>query len=241
MKLKVEFFHDVICSFCYPMSYRMRMIEKEMDNVEIIHRSYALAPDAKTYEMQFGSRENVKDEIVNHWVYANENDDLHRFNIEGMKEKDFLFPTSMNPLKACKAAYLTSGDNAYWDVFDALQKGFFTDSKNIESEEVIFDIVKGCEVDFDTFKKHYEDKDTVLKIEEDFYLAYQYGIESVPALVMDGKYLMSGAQPYDVIKDSLNEIYQEKLNNIIKTNNELESKGEEGNSCDLVDGEWKCE
>ena len=52
---------------------------------------------------------------------------------------------------------------------------------------------------------------------------------------------MSGAQPYDVIKDSLNEIYQEKLNNIIKTNNELESKGEEGNSCDLVDGEWKCE
>ena len=27
----------------------------------------------------------------------------------------------------------------------------------------------------------------------------------------------------------------------IKTNNELESKGEEGNSCDLVDGEWKCE
>ena len=52
----------------------------------------------------FGSHEAVKPEVLGHWEHANQNDDEHRFNIEGMKEKDFLFLTSKNGLKATKAA-----------------------------------------------------------------------------------------------------------------------------------------
>ncbi len=40
--MKIEFFHDVICSFCFPMSHRMREIQKRYPNVEIIHRSFSL-------------------------------------------------------------------------------------------------------------------------------------------------------------------------------------------------------
>lgn len=34
-KVKIEFFHDVICSFCFPMSYRMRQLVEQMEYVEI--------------------------------------------------------------------------------------------------------------------------------------------------------------------------------------------------------------
>lgn len=41
-KITIEFFHDVICSFCFPMSYRMRRLQEMMPDVEIVHRSFAL-------------------------------------------------------------------------------------------------------------------------------------------------------------------------------------------------------
>ncbi|HCW73424.1 MAG TPA: DsbA family protein, partial [Clostridiaceae bacterium] len=35
-KITIEFFHDVICSFCFPMSYRMRQLQKLMPEIEIV-------------------------------------------------------------------------------------------------------------------------------------------------------------------------------------------------------------
>lgn len=239
-KLNVEFFHDVICSFCYPMSYRMRKISEEMEELNIIHKSYALAPDDKTYETQFGSRKNVKDEIVRSWEYANQNDDLHRFNIEGMKKTDFLFPTSTKALKAAKAARLVKDEALYWDVYDALQKALFTDNKNIEDDEVIFEIIKSTNTDFDKWLEMYNSQEVVEAVDSDLYLAKQYGVKSVPALIIDQKYILSGAQPYDVILESLKEIYKEKLKEEESASINLQNMGE-GDSCNFVDGEWVCD
>lgn len=41
-RIEIEFFHDVICSFCFPMSYRMRQLKEMMPDVTIKHRSFAL-------------------------------------------------------------------------------------------------------------------------------------------------------------------------------------------------------
>ncbi|MEG2938504.1 MAG: DsbA family protein, partial [Vagococcus sp.] len=57
--MKIEFFHDVICSFCFPMSYRMRQVQKKYPNIEIIHRSFALAWDAEDLNKMFGNRDNA--------------------------------------------------------------------------------------------------------------------------------------------------------------------------------------
>ena len=55
--IKIEFFHDAICSFCFPMSARMRLIAKKYNNVEINHRSFALGWEAEDFIQSFGSRE----------------------------------------------------------------------------------------------------------------------------------------------------------------------------------------
>ena len=102
--MKIEFYHDVICSFCFPMSYRVRQLVKKYPKLEIIHRSFALAWEEEQMIEMFGTHENAKSEIMTHWAQANQQDELRRFNIPGMKAKDFLFPTSKNPLKAAKAA-----------------------------------------------------------------------------------------------------------------------------------------
>lgn len=237
MKLELEFFHDVICSFCYPMSDRMRDIVAEYPEIDLVHRSFALAPTSDSLAQQFGSRERAKEEILSHWHHANQNDEKHRFNIDGMRKTDFLFPTSMNALKASKAASFIDGQKGYWDVFDALQKGLFTDNVDIENESIIFELVKPLVSNFDEFVRLYQSNEVVEAIHQDLLLSNQYGIHSVPAVVIDQKYLISGAQPKEVIKRTLDQILEMK-----KAENKKPLEViQEGESCRFEDGQWICD
>ena len=229
-KVTIEFFHDTICSFCFPMSYRMHKVESMMPDVEIIHRSFALIKEDKDFDEMFGSRENAKYEILSHWEHANLNDDLHRFNIEGMDKAGFAFPSSMNALKACKAAYLLDGDKAYWEVFDALQNAFFVESKNIDNTDVIEEVVKTTTIEFDRWKNHYTSESTLKAVEEDLLIANDYGVDSVPSLVLNGTHIFSGAQPIEQIVDAINAVA------------EMTEKGAyEGSACRFVGNRVECD
>lgn len=209
-KITIEFFHDIICSFCFPMSYRMRQLQKMMPEVQIVHRSYALVKSEDDFDKMFGSRVSAKAEIMGHWEHANQNDDLHRFNIAGMQQADFLFPTSMKGLIACKAAYFTAGEAGYWDVFDALQNALFVQSRNIGEDDVIEDCVKESGIDFAIWKQNYNNGKTQDAVERDFLLAKQYNIQGVPYLIVDGKHHISGAQPLAKIIQLINSVVETK-------------------------------
>jgi predicted DsbA family dithiol-disulfide isomerase len=229
-KVTIEFFHDVICSFCFPMSYRMRQLQKLMPDVQIVHRSYALVKSAGDFDLMFGSRTAAKDEIMSHWEHANHNDDLHRFNISGMQQADFPFPTSMKGLLACKAAYFVAGDAAYWDVFDNLQNALFVQNRNIEEVEIIEGCIRKSGIDFESWIKHYNSEETMDAVERDFLLVKQYNIQGVPALVINGNQQISGAQPLSKIIQVIEGMGIEK-----------EQASTDGASCRLVDGKIECE
>lgn len=205
-KITIEFFHDVICSFCFPMSYRMRELAKMMPEVEIVHRSFALVREEGAFDHMFGSREAAKDEVLTHWEQANQNDDLHRFNIQGMREADFPFPTSMKGLLACKAASFTGGEGAYWDVFDALQNAFFVQSRNIGDQDVIKEIIRETGLDFGKWQDHYQDPKTMEAVEKDLQLVEHYDITSVPTLIINGKHRVVGALPLPRVISSIQKV-----------------------------------
>lgn len=209
-KIQIQFFHDVICSFCYPMSYRMRLLQKEMPEVEIIHRSFGLIQKERDFAAEFGSREQAKNEILIHWEHANQNDDLHRFNVDGMRRETFLFPMSMKPLWACKAAHSIGGEAAYWDVFDALQAALFTKNKNIEADDVIFELIKSTHLDFDVWLNHFHSDKVKAAVQSDFDLVRTYGIQSVPALVINEAAIISGAVPLEQIRQAIDDMAHSK-------------------------------
>ncbi|HHX07575.1 MAG TPA: DsbA family protein [Erysipelothrix sp.] len=233
-QLNIEFFHDVICSFCFPMSYRMRELHKEIPELAITHRSFALAPDKQALKAQFGSLSQAKTEILTHWQQANQNDTLHRFNIEGMKQTDFDFPTSMKGLRAAKAAESLGN---YWDVFDALQEALFVKNLNIDDDTVLFEIIKSTPVDFDAWQTLYHAPETLSAVEDDFLRAQSYGLRGVPALVVEGKYLISGAQPKDYLLKTLKQMLHEKKETEIKPLEVVQ----DGETCRFVDGQWICD
>lgn len=235
--ITIEFFHDVICSFCFPMSYRMRQVQKEFPEIKIIHRSFALAKESQDHDLMFGSRENAKNEILSHWVHANQNDDLHRFNIEGMKETDFLFPTSMPGLLAAKAGGVVADQTGYWEIFDALQTALFVNSRNLDDLAVIESVVKETTIDFEQWQHAFHDPATLALVEDDFRLANAYQLSGVPALIVNGKYLINGAQPKDQIIQALQTI-KEKESPVIEI---IETNSSDGSSCNMEDGKWICQ
>lgn len=191
-KIRIEFFHDVICSFCFPMSYNMREIAKKHPEVEIIHRSFALVPTEQTFNAMFGTRENAKQKILSHWQSANTIDELHRFNISGMEKAKFFFPTSIKPLLACMAAQTLGGNKGYWDVFDALQRHLFTNNEDINDMAVIERCISACGLDVDAWRKLFRHRDTLDLLYADFQQAEKYNIISVPSLVINESHLVRG-------------------------------------------------
>ncbi len=210
--LEIEFFHDVICSFCFPMSARMRRLAEAYPEIKIKHRSFALGWDETVFEQMFGSHEAVKPEVLGHWEHANQNDEAHRFNIEGMKETDFLFPTSKPGLVAAKAAGVVGGEDAYWEVFDKLQEGLFVRNLNIQEPDVIEKLVSETSIDLMKWREAFQDHQTEELVIDDLKLAQAYQIQGAPALVINQKYLISGAQPYEILENAIQEIMQQEAN-----------------------------
>lgn len=201
--LKIEFFHDVICSFCYPMSHRMRKVQAEYPELKIIHRSFALARTDADLIRMFGSLENAKAEILHHWHAANQNDDLHRFNITGMRDAHFPFPASLKPLAACKAAYIIGGDDAYWDMFDACQNAFFSRNLDIGKDDVLKSLADSVLPNAEEWQKHFVSDKVAGLVDQDLAIAATYGFSGVPAIVINEMHLISGARP---LQDIINEL-----------------------------------
>lgn len=239
--LEIEFFHDVICSFCFPMSDRLRKTVKQYQNINVSHRSFALGWEVEHFERMFGSHEAVKPEVLHHWEAANQNDDDHRFNIEGMRQTDFNFPHSQPGLLAAKAAGLIGGDDMYWEVFDKIQEGLFIRNLNIADQEVLENLVKETSIDFDAWKEQQAKAETKQAVLDDLALVNAYGIQGAPALVINKKYLVSGAQPQAIIEQVLEQAAEEAGVTIKKAVvPQFTVLGDEGSACRIVDGNWQC-
>src|SRR5699024_11796365 len=59
---------------------------------------------------------------------------------------------------------------------------------------------------FDTWKEQFENSETEQAVLEDLQRVQSYGIQGAPALVIDQKYLIRGAQPQGVIEKTIEEI-----------------------------------
>ncbi|HOV92353.1 MAG TPA: DsbA family protein [Candidatus Kapabacteria bacterium] len=194
--MKIEFFHDVLCAWCFAFSPRMRKLHKEHPEIEIVQRSFALAPSKESLSRMFGNPEQAKKEIIGHWRLANQNDDEHRINADLMETKPFDYPYSMPGLMACKSAEFQRGTEGHWDYFDRVQKAHLVDCEDINDPEVLIKCAEDIGLDMERFKKDFQSDTAKHAVIQDIELARHYGINGVPSIVIDGTKMQSGAISY---------------------------------------------
>ncbi len=204
-KLKVDFFHDVICGWCYVLSPRLRQLEKELD-LDVHHHAFALSPSKEHMKESFGSIKKAKEAILGHWEQCAIADDKQRINVEGMRRQSFEYPTSMPGLLACKAILKQAGQQQYWDYFDAVQHAHMSENRNIADPEVLISLAGDLGLDTERFERDWQAQERQVEIERDRKLAKRYQIQSVPSLVVDNRLVMSGAQPLNKLRQQLKQI-----------------------------------
>jgi len=204
----IEFFHNVVCSYCFVQSKRLRELFKEDTNLDITHRSFPLRyqkdKEAFPYTM-YGSDEEG---IINHWEAANRIDEDHRFNIEGMREKDFDFPTSRLAEIAIQAAVLAEGEEVHWDIFDHFQNALFVRNLNISDDTIVRDLIKETPIDYQQWKQYYEDEKTEKILFEDYEKVEEYKLNLIPALVLEEEEVIKGAIRPKLISNKMDDYFK---------------------------------
>ena len=120
----------------------------------------------------------------------------------------------------------------------------FVRNLNIANQNVIDDLVKE---ERPSTLIHGKNKQLMMKLKQavlnDLALVNAYGIQGAPALVIDKKYLISGAQPQELIEQAFKQAAQEANINITKpTTPQFQVLGDNtGASCRIENETWICD
>jgi putative protein-disulfide isomerase len=192
-KITIEYFHDAMSCWCYPLSPRLAALAAAHSEVEIVHRSWALIRSPDEMTRIFPSREAAKREIcLVHWAEARELEKDDRIEPEKMMAQPFDYPWSMPNLIAAKAAELQGGPAAHGRFFDRVQKAHLTECRNIADTEVLRDCAREVGLDVARWQRDFTGEEARKLVDADVARAREYGLMRTPSLVANGRYQCLG-------------------------------------------------
>lgn len=205
--IKLTFFHDVICPYCYMASKRLKKVVNEFKGEVIVkHKAFAIISSLEDLKAIAPTEEDARQ------VFLNEFSILKRYIPDYDPEKvigkgKIKYVWSIPPLIACKAAEFQKGDEGHWEFFDRAQDKFFLEGEDITDEKVLVSIAEEIGLDVNKFKEDLNSKRTKLAVIEDEEEAKAMGIRGVPAILVNDTWLIRGVQEENyyraVIKDIL--------------------------------------
>lgn len=179
-RMTVDFFHDVVCCWCFNMSSRLRTLAQEYD-LEIYHRTYVLQASTEEMQRRWGSPEQARNRILQHWEACREvSDKPAMLDVEAMHWARFDYPHGLQAALACKVAERMGGQSAHWDMFDALQRAHFSEARNIADPVVLLEIARSQGHDEADFAAEMSKPETLEAVEADRRYAQTLGIRTIP-------------------------------------------------------------
>jgi predicted DsbA family dithiol-disulfide isomerase len=89
-------------------------------------------------------------------------------------------------------------------------RAYWQRANDISERVILGMIAQSIGLDEAAFRAALDDPHYDEQVEADVVLAYQYGLTGVPALIFNNKYLVSGAQPYEVLKQVVERVQSEE-------------------------------
>jgi predicted DsbA family dithiol-disulfide isomerase len=196
--------------WCFLASARLRRIIKDYPQLNIVHHAFALAPDRNAIARMFGGAEEGKDEIMGHWAAAAAQPDGEAINVELMRSRTFPYPYSMPGLLACKAAEMQGGMPAHWDMFDRVQKAHAEEARNITDTTVLKDCLAEIGLDVARWEADFASPEAKQAVEADLREAQQLGVNAVPTLIFNERWILPGAVPESSLRQIVENLLEGK-------------------------------
>jgi len=186
--------------WCFLASARLRRIIKDYPQLNIVHHAFALAPELESISRMFGNAKEGKEEIMGHWAAAASQPDGEAINVALMRSRSFPYPYSMPGLLACKAAEMQGGMPAHWDMFDRVQWAHAVEARNITDSAVLRDCAAEIGLDVARWEADFASPEAKQAVQNDLREAQQLGINAVPTLIFNQRWILPGAVPESTLR-----------------------------------------
>lgn len=229
--MKIEIWSDVMCPFCYIGKRHLEAALKEFpqkDQVEIVWKSFQLNPD-----MPESSDENVYEYLAKaKGISLEQSKQMHERVIEMAKNAglDYNFDIAKvaNSFKAHRVLQLAKRSNLGDELKEELLHAYFTEGKNVSDKQVLIELAEKVGMTAEDVELALSNDSFANYVNQDIEEARQIRVQGVPFFVFDRKYAISGAQPVEHFKATLEKVQAE-------SSPFINTSSEQGDSCD-VDG-----
>lgn len=212
--MRVEIWSDVVCPWCY---IGKRRFEKAVEAlrakgddtpIEVVYRSYQLDPTAPvgkptpvvdSYAKKFGGRERAE-QIIGHVSGVAAGDGIDFRMDRALRANTILCH------RALHWALTTHGEAVQGDLKERLLKAYFTDGLDVGDADVIVACATEIGLDGAALRSWLDTDGGKAEVVADFETAINLEISGVPAFLIDGRYMVPGAQDVDVFLNVLERV-----------------------------------
>ena len=230
-KIKITYWSDFICPYCYIAEQRMKNLMKELnilDKFEFKLLAFELDPSAPR-KRELNILENFAKKYFMSLEEAKET--VNHINELGKAEGiDFRYDTCNggNTFKAHRLAKFVESKGNYENtekIIHLLYDAYFTKNLLISDENMLIDLGMKVGCTKEELEKLMNGDDFSKEIRKDEEDAYKEGVHGVPYFIVDGKQVIHGASSKGVMKEIL-------LNALKKNRSNEKESHPEGVYCD---------
>jgi predicted DsbA family dithiol-disulfide isomerase len=231
--MKIEIWSDIMCPFCY---IGKRRLESALENfeyknhVEIVWKSFLLNPDMKT-DPSKSTAEYLAE--TKGWSLEQTHQIINQVT-EMARGEGLVYNMQKTVVANAKNAHrllqLSKTLRKGGEMKERLLKVYFTEGKNIDDFETLVTLAEEVGLNKERVETCLNSNEFAELVDQDIFESRQIGVRGVPFFVLDRKFGISGAQPMEVFKDTLNKAWIDfvKENPIIQMHNK-----DQANACDI--------
>lgn len=212
--MNIQIWSDIVCPFCYIGEKRLFDAMEELlfkDELSIEFKSFELDPNQKDFD---GT--SVDEAIAKKYGVSvaqarqNNHQIIEQASLVGLEFNfDIMKPT--NTLDAHRLVKFAKAQDKELAMAHRLFSGYFTEGRLVSDHVVLEELAVDVGLNLAEVKAVLADKSAYLaEVRSDETQAQQFGITSVPYIVIDNKYAIKGAQPLETFVGALEKAWAEK-------------------------------
>lgn len=209
--LKIDFISDIVCPWCAvglsSLNIALGQIGKDA-SVDITFHPFELNPDMPAAGVVHLDYITKKYGMSKEQVLANREQINARAAAVGFTMNRDDASLVYNTFDAHRLLAWAQNSGKQGALKAALLKAYFTDGKNVSDKDVLAEIVGQVGLDADAAHAVLASDQFGQEVKAEETLWAQRGISSVPAVVVNDRYLISGGQPPEVFEQQLRTILE---------------------------------
>lgn len=204
--MKIEVWSDFVCPFCYigkrELEIALRSYEKR-DEVEVVFKSFELSPNASVKYVG-----NIHEIIASKYgisvaqATASNNRIVERAKSIGLNYNfDAIKP--VNTFDAHRLVHYANTMGQMNALSELIFKAYFVESQDLSNHDVLAELASQVGLHKETVLQVLASDQFAEAVREDERVARERNISSVPHFIMDGQYVVSGAQSSEIFLKAL--------------------------------------